>query len=227
MKSFLPAICAGAILFSLCGSLHADEPKPAAPTPPEKKWNVRVEVLMVAMPEEKALSLLPDLRNEATVDATTAALLDTVKRKEPGFILTGYPEVMVVAGQEGTAETNVEKIYPTQFEVDGSPTNFEKRNMGPMLQVRASHVSEDGTWIQFDAQASRTELLGFDFYDASPTKDGKSIGKIGEPLFFSSKNSETLTLRNGQRILMGIHKLTKPEGAVELFILQATAKLTQ
>ena len=178
---------------------------------------------MLAMPEDKALAALLGLRNDATADATTAALLDDLKRKEPGLTLTGYPVVTVLEGQQGITETNTEKIYPTQFAKDGSPTSFEKRNVGPMLQVHATHVSEDGKWIQFEDTAARTELLGFDYYDAGPFKDGQGAGRIGQPLFFVTKSSDALNLRNGQRMLLGVHKITRPEGQMELFILQATA----
>ena len=54
---------------------------------------------MVALPEEKALALLPDLQDDAKIDAAWAQLMEALKRKEA--TLTGYPVVQTIEGQEG------------------------------------------------------------------------------------------------------------------------------
>lgn len=219
MKPSLNFLSISAVLCISFGLLHADEPKPAASTPtPQAKWNVRVEVFMVALPEEKALALLPDLRDDAKIEAACTQLLDAVKRKEAR--LTGYPVVYSNDGQRARSATSAEKIYPTQYDDSASPTNFEKRNMGPELDVEC-RASANGEWIQLTVEIQRTELLQFEPYEVAP-KEGR-LPKVDQPLFFCAKDTQQLALHNGQRVLIGVHKLVKQEGDMELFILQATA----
>ena len=47
--------------------------------------------------------------------------------------------------------------------------------------------------------------------------------KIEQPRFFSTKVSNNLATKNGQRTLIGVHKLAVPEGKMEFFILRAIA----
>ena len=175
---------------------------------------------MVALPEEKALALLPDLLDDTKINAACAYLMEAIQRKEAR--LTGYPIATGLDGQEAHAETRLEKIYPTQFEAPQMPTAFEYRRMGPQLQAKCQ-VSSGGDSIQLLVQVQRNELLGFDFYDTGlQNKDGASA-KIGQPIFFDPSVATTLGVHNGQRILLAIHKLIKPDGEMEFFILQATA----
>ena len=174
---------------------------------------------MVSLPEEKALALLPDLHDDAKIDAACAQLMAAIKRKEA--TLTGHPIVQTLEGQESRSETNLEKIYPTQFTLPATPTSFEKRNVGPLLQILCQ-VSPGGDWIQMQALVQRTELLGFDSYDAGTAINGV-VPKIEQPRFFSAKVANTFAVPNGRRLLIGVHKLVTPEGNLEFFILRATA----
>lgn len=207
------------------------------------QWNVRVEVLMVAMPQDKLLALLPDLRDPKKIDEAVAQLMTAIQRKEA--ILTGYPVVQTLDGKRVVSETILEKKYPTEFEPPLVPQNagaaapppvadalkindlplptaFEVRNLGVSLEVEP-HVSSHGETTHLrDVVVHRVELLGFDAYDAVRTASGKVL-KIDQPQFFSSKVNTSLTVQNGQRTLIAVHLLPKPENYMEVFILQAFA----
>jgi hypothetical protein len=215
-----------------------DKPSPSAPAP-EPKWDVRVEVLMVALPQEKALALLPDLRNPAKIDRAVAQIMPAIGRKEA--TLMGLPMVVTHSGQRAVTEAVLEKRYPTEFEppqvpqtvVIGPPapaekpkmdvaipTAFETRNMGATLEVEPV-VSPNGEWINLNLVPQRVDLLGFDSYDAVSIAVGTA--KIDQPKFTTAKVTTSLSLRSGQHCLIAIHKLAQPEGHLEFFILQATA----
>lgn len=115
MKSL--SLLAGGVFLLTDTALFSAPPPPTRTAPrqtTDAPRNVRVEVLMVAMPQAKLLPLLPDLRDPKKIDAAVAHLLDAVQRKEA--ILTGYPVVSTLDGQRSVSETIAEKRYPTSFE---------------------------------------------------------------------------------------------------------------
>ncbi len=218
------------------------EPIPEVVMPEKSPWNVRVEVLMVAMPQEMALDFLPELNDRARCEAAFIKILAAIKDKKA--TLTGYPMLETLDGNRAVAESNVEVRYPTEFFSPATPQKgyelaqtskdkaveaaadnaipavFETRNTGPMLEV-APIVLEKGDRITMQIAPSRTELLGFDsFYAKNP--NGK-VDKMDQPRFFTPKVTTNITVRSGEHRLIGVFKLTKPEGFIELFILQAVA----
>jgi len=270
---------AGALLLFAAGAGWAagvlpDDASLAAPTPGSEnsavrnvnkankaRWNVQANVLMVAMPQEKLLPLLPDLRDPHKVDAAVEQLLAAVQRKEA--ILTGYPSLVTLDGFEGNGDAGAEIIYPTEFEppltpqtvgaagatAPGAapsatpapstgnlelPTAFESRNISTWMRVK-SHVSAQGDSIHLDLAASRCELLDFDRYEAikttiahergsnEPDNRRSKIVKADQPRFYTSKVNTQIVLRNGQRALVGVYLLSKPEGYMEVFVVQAAA----
>jgi len=194
------------------------------------QWNVRVEVLVVDLPQDKALALLPDLRDPGKIDGAVAQIIDAINRKQAKLI--GYPAVQTLDGQRAVSETVIEKRYPTEFHSlvppppkpgdpqcapGGSPppgaaipTAFETRNVGVTLEVEP-HVLQNGDWIHLSIVPQRVILDGIDTY---------TLGTM-QPRFFTAKITTTITLRNGGRNLLGFHKLPEPGNLVELFIVQA------
>jgi len=278
MKRLLPTLACGLLFAST--TVHSAPPEPpAAPAPtaapdakpapeakpaaepkrPDPKWNIRTDVLMVAMPQEKLLPLLPDLRDPKKIDAAVEQLLAAVQHKEA--ILTGYPTVYTVDGARGVTEAIVEKRYAVEYQPPGTlgatpagasapspastppappvppapaaaaeagefnnvamPTAFETRNVGPTLEVKP-RVSDRGDLIYLDVVPQRVELLNFDTFDAAKTASGKTV-KIEQPRFFTSKATVSLAIPNGQRTLVAVHLLAKPENYMEVFVLQAFA----
>jgi len=238
-------IVAGALLGSCPGTFAAlDElPNPEAKqsAPPrsqaeKRHWRVRVEVLMAALPQDKCLALLPDLRDPRKIDTAITQILASIARKEA--ILTGYPLVQTVDGNSGTSETALEKRYPTEFTppqipqtfpVPGSfyndasptPTAFEVRPLGPRLNVTPT-VSKTGDSIRLQLVAERSELLETAYVNVETWAWWRQA-EIAVPQFLKSKDTIGTSVKNGEHVLIGVHPLFKPEGYIEVFILQAVA----
>lgn len=230
------------LLLALCLASQAQTPLDETPARKSPAWNVRVEVLMVAMPQEKALALLPDLQSPKKIEAAFTEILKAIERKEA--TLTGYPFVYTVDGQRAVAETMQEKRYPTEFDLPQAtrntaatqtsapaslekavPTTFETRNLGVTLEVEPV-VSPSGETIQLSVVPQRVMLLGFDKYDAVKAQSGE-LTKVDQPLFASMRTTSSLVLKNGQRSLLAVHKLFQPADQLELFIIQAVATPTK
>jgi hypothetical protein len=242
MKFFASLTCNVLLLSIVAHSAPPETPRTANPKTPDPQWSVRVDVLMVAMPQDKLLPLLPDLRDPRKIDAAVDQLLAAVQRKEA--ILTGYPSLATLDGIRSISETIFEKRYPVGFElpeglknkapappppasesllINDSPaaTEFETRNLGVTLEVEP-HVNPRGDFIRLDLVPQRVEFLGYDSFDAK-TASGQTA-KINQPLFFTSKVQTSITVQNGQHSLIAVHLLTKPENYMEVFILQAWAR---
>ena len=208
---------------------------PASAPPPEHRWLTRTEVLFVALPTEKALAWLPDLRDESKVDATYGQLIAAIERKEARLI--GDPVVYTPSDQKATTEAIFEKIYPTQYEVpsapqnpgasavpatahyDSVPTAFEKRNAGVTVEVEPKVRDERGQRVQVLMSAQHVEYDGMDAFQFQRGPD--VTGKIEQPRFFTNKESFETTIRSGQRVLIGAHK-SQHTDEIELHVLQVT-----
>jgi len=193
----------------------------------DSHWNVRAELLVVDMPQAKALALLPDLRDPARIDSAVTQIMAAIDQNEA--TLVGNPVVQAVDGQPGIAAPISEKRYPTEFEPPeysstvynlepaafhgvSWPTAFETRNTGLTFEV-TPHVLQNGHWVFLEIDASRVVLAGFDDY----------ITEVKQPKFVSLRTDTTLAVPNGQRTLLAFQKMPEAENQVELSILQASA----
>ncbi|MEP6670885.1 MAG: hypothetical protein ABJF10_17130 [Chthoniobacter sp.] len=207
------------------------------------KWNIGVDLQMVRLEEAKALELIPDLQSDDQVKVAAAwdKLQVMIKAKEA--VLLAWPMVRMIDGGRAVSESINEKRYPTEFEpplspktapesaaspsapadkptvVDAIPTEFETRNIGATLEVQATVLGE-GKRVHLDVVSQRVELLEMEKNESLIAK-GKIIVRSPQPLFASSKTTESLTVVSGQRQLIAIHKLTKPAGFIELHFVRA------
>lgn len=217
------------------------------------KWNIGVDVQMVAVEEGKALDLIPELQSgeQARVEAAWTKLQAMIKAREA--TLLGWPMVRLVDGTRSVSESILEQRYPTEFEpppptaadaataaaakpepkpspepkpVDEKatlknivPVAFETRNLGTTLEVEAT-VLDEGKRIHLDLVPQRVELISFE-KNESVLDHGKTTVQALQPLFGTSKTVVALTVRNGERQLIGVHKLTKPAGYIELHLVRA------
>ena len=96
-------------------------PDPAPNAPEKREFNneplVRVDVLMISVPEQKALPLIRQLRDSAQFAAAEMALLEMVVRKEAN--LEGWPEITTHSQMRAVTESIVEQRYPIEFDVQG------------------------------------------------------------------------------------------------------------
>jgi hypothetical protein len=238
----------------------AAQPTPAAPpapplTPPpasdleqaEKlemqkqlgaKWNVRTDVLMVAIPQDRAMQLLVEFYSDddRKVEAAFAQIQDMIGKKQAKLL--GWPSLVSIDGQRAVMETIVEKRYPTEFSLppanrpgtDSKPVDhglnsglnesFETRNSGTTLEVAAT-VFDDGKRIHINILPQRVDLLGWKDYKVG--LKGVGAGEIEQPEFATEKVTTSLILRNGARSLIAVHKLESPADHIEFFILRAQA----
>ncbi len=228
------ACCAMLVLAS-----RAQGTDPSLPAP-----MVRMDVLMLSMPEEKMLAVLPDLLDKDKIEKAVPELLEAVKRKE--ITLVGYQFVTTKSGMRAVAETVKEIRYPSGYTQEEAynnlarnmaavasshmildptpPTPMETRNMGVTFEVEPT-VSDDGKYIDILLAPEHVELIGF--LDAKhPGKAGGFVkGEIGvptsRPLVYTAKDVTSVTLRDGRHVLLGIHKTAAPDNRVEIFILHA------
>ncbi len=240
---------------------------PLVPQQPEgSPENIRVDVLMIALPEDKFITLLPDLLDKEKIEKAIPDLLDAVKQKNA--VLEGYPVVITKSGQRAVVETVKEIRYPTiepaptpdappapdasqsgttqSGSASSAPTiiiapaatpapapatpaeelDFETRNVGATLEVEPV-ISSDGQYIDINLAPQHVQFLGFE----TPPEAGKTEGttlsqeptkeNATRPVFYTMKVTTSVTLHNGQRLLIAVHKAAQPEGYMEIFILHA------
>lgn len=245
MKTFLRVL---SIVAFLAGShwamAAADQPGgfDGSNRPPgkEPEWNVWVEVLMVALPQEKAFALLPDLRSPDKIDGAVAQILRAIEAKEA--TLTGWPAGSTPDQTRFVVETIFEQHYTAGFDLSpvsgrartaqpktgepaaaGAPifTTFEVRNTGVTLEAEPT-VLPGGQWINLSLVPQRVAMRGWDSYEAARLPDGKVLN-LDHPQFYTLKTTATVLLRNGERKLLAVHKLPPPDTQIEFFIVQATA----
>lgn len=202
-------------------------------------WNVRMEILMVALPESEALALLPELMDSTKIDAAVVKLLQAVKRKKA--ILTGYPMIMATSGGRSQSRSYMQRHHPTDYNVPttgeslkrqktqprsikASPESFEVRFLGVSLEgaCYVSNDDNDGKWIDVNLNIERTMHLGYDTLDAGRL-DGGTIIEVTQPLTFTTGTMTSFRITNGQSALVGTYKLVDPKGHMEVFIAKVVA----
>jgi hypothetical protein len=204
-----------------------------------------VDVLMVSIPQEKALPLIPQLRNPAKIEAAHATILEMIVRKEAHLI--DWPEVTSHSGSRAVSETVLEQRFPSEFEQPQEPqtlgapskepspaekamrdlrnlgvivpTAFETRNTGGTLEVEAS-VSSDFSAVSMQIVPQAVELLGMQNFSAGKNEKGEPL-TVPQPLFRTHKVNCDLTLRSGERRLIYTGKPLQSEGSIVFFILGA------
>ena len=235
-KSFALPLAAFFFAATICARAADDKPAPSQQDA-DAPMQARVAVLMLSMPEEKFLTLLPDLKDKVKIEKMIPDLLDAVKRRE--ITLEGFPMVVTKSGQRAVMETGLEikedqdilldppKIYtrmdrgyfPVTFT---TPTAFEVRNYGIVLEVEPV-IGPDGTLIDLNLAPQHVELLGYRLFTLPNNKDidGATGKDIHVPIAFCAKVVTSISLRSGQHALLGVYKKEKPAGTVEIFIISA------
>jgi hypothetical protein len=202
----------------------------------EAKWNIRTDVLMVAVPQDRAIQLLVELQtdDDREVEAAFAQIQELIAKKAATLI--AWPSLVTLDGQRAVVETIVEKRYPSEFSppvspsVTGSnlvdqvnsalPESFETRNSGTTLEVSAT-VMDEGKRIHVDIVPQRVALIGWKNYKVG--KKDVGLVDIDQPEFATEKVTTSLILRNGARSLIAVHRLESPADHIEFFILHAQA----
>ena len=204
-------------------------------------WKVFAECRMVTLPQKAAISLIeefgePEKVNDAW-DRLERMLESGAATLEADLIVQGAEEKPLVS------ECVEEMKYPTEYNppplpqhlplaaapealkmwplIGASPTAFETRNVGERIEFKA-RVLEDGAWVAISVEAIHSRLREQAKFDFAELPGGEKLA-IRQPQFSVLKSKSSFRLRNGEKILLGVHKLAKPEKTFELFVLQVKA----
>jgi hypothetical protein len=124
---------------------------PPAPTPapaPEnesfqfqKGPSVRLDVLMVAVPEERVLPLVPQLRDASKVDAAQATILEWITAKQARLL--DWPELSLYDKQRSVSESILEHAYPAELEPPPSVPSLAAAPGAKSDKAEAAQISAD------------------------------------------------------------------------------------
>jgi hypothetical protein len=207
---------------------------------PERQINVRIELQVVAIPEEVAIPLAADLLNKSKIEAANTKIQGLLAKGVAKLI--AWPIITTKSGQRAVVESIDEFRYATDYEgpqavsastpegtqpvkvdvthLDASPTAFETRNTGVTLEVEPV-LSKDGKKIDLNLVPQHVMLKGMNKITVEKPSLGKLV--VEQPDFDTMKVTTSLTLRSGERILLGIFRPHEPAKHIEFFILKAEA----
>ena len=229
-------------LFSIgmiCGGAYSQEVADA-------KWNVQVEMQIVALPEDLAVPLVPDFLDEKKIEAAYAKLQMLIASGKAKLV--GWPILTTMSGQRAVIESIEEMRFPSEFKqpgvevakppagkeaekaepkpaastFDATPAAFETRNAGVTLEIEPV-VSADGHSISVNLVPQHVRLHTYKKSTLELPRDGTKL-VVEQPEFHTSKVTTSLTLQNGERKFLGAYKVADPAGHMEFFILKVGAK---
>lgn len=216
----------------------------------EPVWMVRVDVQMVSIPAQQALTLVPRLRDGRTVEAAVATLQTMLAKKQA--TLLAWPVLWTPSGQRGVAQTAADTKYPTDpFPIAPpmyvpqppakyplrrsamiwplspylrgfAPIEFEIRNVGPLVEIEPA-VSDDGSTVDLDTFLQNVRFTGFDRFVIGKFPGG--IASYAErPRFVVSETRSRFYATNGKPQLAGCFYFQGKEPHADLFILRVTTR---
>lgn len=192
----------------------------------EAPWKVCADLAVFAVAEKRALELIPQLQREDRVEVVFAQL---EKEFAAGTAeLAAAPLLTVLGNTSGVIEAGEQMPYPTEFDppklprelpaenvadalkawpaVSITPTSFEKRLVGVTFEFASEKVAPNAAWVDVTVKVLHTRLLRMMRFEAGILPGGKTIG-VEQPVFHSVTSFASTRLRNGQRALIGVHKL--------------------
>lgn len=227
---------------AVCGAIgpgaYGADPSPALP------WSVRVEVQMVSVSMEDARNLVPALTNDQTAQVASDRLQEMLALDRA--VLLGWPMTWTRGTSSASGEPrravgeSVREIrYTSSYEPFretfsplpwlfkarwgfASPSTFDTRDTGSVLEVEAAAVEAGGRIIALNLVPQVVRFLGFDEHRTQRSPLGIE-GIMTQPKFWTSKSTMQLRVANDRPTLVGSFVVPKPEPHVELFILRAQA----
>lgn len=214
-----------------------------APAEEQKRLpDVRVEVQVIAVPEPIAIALVPDMKSKDKIEAANARLQEMLAKGTAKLI--GWPIVTTHSGQRAVVEAIKEIRFATEYApptvnvasnvpadpapkvipsidattFEGFPSAFETRNAGVTLEVEPV-VSADGKSIDVNLVPQHVRLKG---YHKVTLEGAAHKGKVvvEQPEFHTNKITTSLSLKNGERVLMGVYPIDDPPKHLEIFLLK-------
>lgn len=211
--------------------------------------NVRIELQVVAIPEDLAMPLIADLMAKEKIDPAYVTIQDLLARGAAQLV--GWPIITTQSGQRAVIEAIDEIRFPTKFsppiisftpdvdtkvpvkiepkvdltQIDAVPVEFETRNNGVTLEVEPV-LAGDGKTISLNLVPQHVRLDGYQKMTIEKqAAEGNPGGKVTveQPKFSTMKVTTSIVLRNGERMLLGIFRTNDPPRHIELFLLKAEA----
>ena len=226
------------LLVSLFGAafLRVAADEPAA----NSVRQIQVEIQIIALPIEDALPLIEPLRDDKRIEKTVTKLHEMIANKNAKLI--GWPMIITKSGNRAdvecidestiyesiprdptVAQKELERSLKTQFLTGCQMPTFEMRYVGVTLEIEPT-ISTSESHIDIQLIPQHVSLTRTDKIRA--LVGGKRV-IIEQPTFHTNQISTTLTLSDGQRILLDTFNTSKPEGWMELFILKASIIVTK
>jgi hypothetical protein len=265
----LASTFARVIAFSADDVGLAAQPVAGPPQP-----NVRIELQVVAIPEQIGFPLAAEMKQKEKIEAANTRIQELLAKGTAKLI--GWPIIITRSGQRAVSEGIKEIRYADEYEpptvsvapnfggdpaprpapgpaapgaadnpspptppvppaepiikiaptvdvttFEGVPTGFQTRNTGVTLEVEPT-LSADGKTIELNLVPEHTRLKGFNKVTIEgAARKGKVV--VEQPEFHTNKITTSLTLRNGERVLMGVYPTDDPPKHLEFFILKAEA----
>lgn len=229
------------VLFALSfalASTHGAEPEDTY-----SSTNIRLELQVVAIPEKIAIPLVMQMKDKEKIEAANAKIQQMVVKGTAKLI--GWPILTTRSGQRSIYDAIKEIRYATEYHpptvgvapntptdepvavkptvdvttFDGVPAAFETRNVGVSFEVEAA-LSPDLKKIDLNIVPQTVRLEGYHKVTIEgAARKGKVV--VEQPQFDVHRTSTSLTMRNGERMLLGVYRTDDPPGHLELFILKA------
>ncbi len=113
-----------------------------------------------------------------------------------------------------------ETITGTEF--NSVPSVFETRNTGVTLEVEPT-LSADDKIIQLNLVPQHVRLVKMNKVSIEREQTHEKVS-VEQPEFDTMKTTTTLSLKSGERVLMGVYVTSDPPDHLELFILRAEVR---
>ncbi|HEY2344151.1 MAG TPA: hypothetical protein VGH90_14000, partial [Chthoniobacteraceae bacterium] len=218
------AVFAAARCFGEDAPAISDPPIPPRPPLP-RTWMVSAECQMVIVPQKAMLSLVAEFRDEGKSEAAWAEVQKLVATGEA--TLAGELTPRGVHGQTLVSESAEEVRYPIEYEspklpdkipeqdaiatlkawpaVQATPKTFQTRKAGEKVELYVS-VEDDGKWLNAEVQAEHVRLLRWKDLAAGELANGDHLA-VQQPEFHTMDDALNLRLKNGEKSLIGVHKV--------------------
>ncbi|MHA3772987.1 hypothetical protein ACXR0O_15745 [Verrucomicrobiota bacterium sgz303538] len=209
--------------------------------------NVLVEMQIVALPQNIAVPLVRDLMDAQKVDKAYEQVQQLLSKETAKLI--AWPIVTTKSGERAVVEGINEFRFATEYtagdvgifldqrdgtavraptEVNGvdshvTPSAFETRNVGVTLEV-APILRPDRKTIELNIVPQHVRLKGMNKITAE-LKNGKETITVEQPEFDKTQTSTTLSVKSGERKLMGVFPTSNPPNHLELFLLRAEVQI--
>lgn len=235
MVKLLPPVLLFATLALVGASAQStDDPK-------ERLWNITAECQMVVLPQKAALPLLPGLLDESKIEGAYEKVQQMIASGEAE--LASHLVVNFRDGERAVSESIEELRYGTEFDppylpdsahqnpavlknwpvVGITPTSFETRNVGTTFEIEARVYDGPRKNLKITVVPQHIRFLRWNRIDAGKLANGDRLF-VEQPIFHTIKNTSSLFLGNGHRVLLGVHKVPEQADKLEFFLLRVEAK---